>query len=87
MENKKVLQKNDVNKIKTGVTPIDKKDTRNLMPEKPTQKKQRKRMKKSSALLAASMGRSAVDAVDARSSKEVRGSSGLTNTGTIISYD
>ena len=87
MENKKVLQKNDVNKIKTGVTPIDKKDARNIMPEKPAEKKQRKRIKISSALLAASMERSVVDAVDTHSSKDVRGSSGLSNTGSIISYD
>lgn len=87
MENKKVVQKNGVNKIEPGVIPIDKKDTRNIMPEKVVEKKHRKRMKESSALLAASMGRSAVDAVDAHSSKAVRGASGLANTGTIISYD
>jgi hypothetical protein len=87
MENKKVLQKNSVNKIKPGATPIDKKDTRNIMPEKVAEKKQKKPLKRSSALVAASMGRSAVDAVNARSSKDVRGSSGLANTGTIISYD
>ncbi len=87
MENKKVLQKNDVNKIKPGVNPIDKKDAKNIMPEKVAEKKQKKPLKKSSALLAASMGRSALDRVNAHSSKEVRGSSGLANTGTIISYD
>ena len=56
MENKKVLQKNDVNKIKTGVTPIDKKDARNIMPEKPAEKKQRKRVKKSSGFVPSSVG-------------------------------
>jgi hypothetical protein len=75
MENKKVVQKNTVNKIKPGVTPVDKK----FAGKKP--------LKKSSALLAASKGRSAMNAVDAHSSRDVRGSSGLANTGTIISYD
>ena len=75
MANKKVVQKNTVNKIKPGVTPVDKK----AVGKKPG--------KKSSALLAASKARSAVDGVGAHSSKDVRGSSGLANTGTIISYD
>ncbi len=75
MANKKVLQKNSVNKIKSGVTAVDKKVA------------EKKPLKKSSALLAASMSRSAVDPVNAHSSKDVRGSSGLANTGTIISYD
>ncbi|CAN5275182.1 hypothetical protein BH09BAC2_BH09BAC2_02090 [soil metagenome] len=87
MENKKVVQKNTVNKIKTGVNTIDKKDTKNAIPEKIAEKKQKKPLKKSSALLAASKGRSALDAVKANSSRDVRGSSGLANTGTIISYD
>ena len=88
MKNKTVPQKDDTDKMKPGIIPIDKKDTGNVMLEKPAEKKQRKRIKKSSALIAASMARSAVDAVDARSSKDVRGSSGLANTGTIISsYD
>lgn len=86
MANKTELQKNGVNKIKPGVNPIDKKDTKNIAPEKVAEKKQKKPSKKSSALVAASMGRNAVDAVDAHSSKDVRGSSGLANTGTIISY-
>ncbi len=60
MENKTVLQKDDTNKMKFGIIPIDKKDTGNVMPEKPTEKKQRKRIKISSALLAASMKRSAL---------------------------
>ncbi len=49
--------------------------------------KQKKLLKKSSALFAASMSRSAVDAVKPHSSKDVRGSSGLANTNSIISYD
>ncbi len=53
----------------------------------PVEKKQKKLVKKSTGVVAASVGSSAVDAVKARSSKDVRGSSGLANTGTIISYD
>jgi predicted RNA-binding protein with PUA domain len=87
MAKKAVLQKDGVNKIKPGVTPIDKNHAKNILPEKVTEKKQPKPLKKSSALVAASMGRSAVGAEDAHSSKDVRGSSGLANTGTIISYD
>ena len=87
MTNKKVLPKNEVNKIKPGVNPVDKKDAKNIMPEKVAEKKQKKPLKKSSALLAASKARSAVGEVGAHSSKDVRGSSGLANTGTIISYD
>lgn len=47
----------------------------------------KKSPKKSSALLAASKGRSAVDNVKAASVKDVRGSSGLTNTGPFVSYE
>lgn len=75
MANKKVSQNDSLNKIETGTTPIDKKIAVKKSP------------KKSSALLAASKGRSAVDAVNATSSRDVRGNSGLANTGTIISYD
>lgn len=84
MKNKTVLQKEDVNKIKPGVNLIDKKDMKNIVPEKVAEKKP---LKKSSGFVASSVGRSAVDAVKPHSSKDVRGSSGLANTGTIISYD
>jgi hypothetical protein len=77
MANKTVLKKDSVNKMKPAID----------LPEKLAEKKQKKPLKKTSALVAASMGRSAFDAVDAHSSKDVRGSSGLANTGTIISYD
>ena len=87
MANKTELQKDGVNEIKPGINPIDNNEKKNIMPEKGVEKKQKKPSKKSSALLAASLGRSAVDAVKADSSKDVRGSSGLANTGTIISYD
>ncbi|MBA2250529.1 MAG: hypothetical protein H0W12_10110 [Chitinophagaceae bacterium] len=75
MANKKVLQKDNLNKIEPGVTPVDKKVAVKKSP------------KKSSALLAASKSSSVVDAVNATSSRDVRGNSGLANTGTIISYD
>ncbi|MEP6627531.1 MAG: hypothetical protein ABJA32_06075 [Ginsengibacter sp.] len=87
MTKKTILPNDGINKTKPGVNPIDKNDTSNIMPEKGTEKKQKKTLKKSSALLAASGERSVVDAVNAHSSKDVRGSSGLANTGTIISYD
>ncbi|MEO8772676.1 MAG: hypothetical protein ABI402_21450 [Ferruginibacter sp.] len=54
---------------------------------KSTENKQKNPAKKSSGFVAAAVGRSAVDAVKANSSKDVRGSSGLANTGTIISYE
>ncbi|MDQ2864080.1 MAG: hypothetical protein M3R50_10640 [Bacteroidota bacterium] len=60
MENEIVLQKDDTNKMKPGITPIEKKDTGNIMPEKVAEKKQRKRVKISSFLRAASMERSAL---------------------------
>ena len=46
-----------------------------------------KPLKKSSALKAASMGRSAVSAVKGSSSSDVSGSSGLSNTGPVVSYE
>ncbi len=87
MSNKKVVQQDSVNKTNPGVNTVDKKDTKNTMPENVAERKQKKPLKKSSALLAAASERSVVDAVNAHSSKDVRGSSGLANTGTIISYD
>jgi hypothetical protein len=83
MANKKLVQK----KTNSGLTPGDKKIKGNAIPQKVAEEQQKKPLKKSSALIAASMARSAVDAVNANSSKDVRGSSGLANTGTIISYD
>ena len=88
MSNKTALKENlkpeETKATKPGVNQIDKK---NITPDKVAAKKQKTPPKKSSALLAASMGRSAIDAVKANSSRDVRGSSGLANTGTIISYD
>lgn len=61
---------------KKDVTPIENKANQSS----------KKTPKKSSALLAASQGRSAVANVKARSGKDVRGSSGLANTGPVASY-
>jgi hypothetical protein len=57
--------------------------------ENPERKKEtiKKNKKHSSALLAASMGRSAVDRVKGHSSSIIRGTSGLSNTGTVITYE
>jgi hypothetical protein len=57
--------------------------------EQPVQQKEtiKKKKKHSSALLAASMGRSAMDRVRGHSSTDTRGTSGLANTGTIITYE
>ena len=52
-----------------------------------TDKKQKNALNKSSGIVADTVGRSAVDAVKGNSSGDVRGSSGLVNKGTIISYD
>ena len=46
-----------------------------------------KPLKKSSALKAASMGRGAINQVKARSLADVKGSSGLSNTGPVVSYE
>lgn len=54
---------------------------------KPVQKKQKKAVIKSTGIVPSSVGSSSVDAVKASSSRDVRGGSGLANTGTIISYD
>ncbi len=62
---------------KKGIAPIEKK----------LNQSSKKTPKKSSALLAASKGRSAVDSVKAASGKDVRGSSGLANTGPFVSYE
>ncbi len=56
--------------------------------DKPSQHEEtiKKNKKHSSALLAASMGRSAMDRVRGHSSTDTRGTSSLANTGTIITY-
>ena len=49
--------------------------------------KLKKITKKSPVIVPNAVGRSAVNQVKAGSSRDIRGSSGLANTGTIISYD
>lgn len=58
----------------------------NITPDKVAEKKQKKLPGKSSALVAASFGRSAVDHVKASSRGDMSGSSGLANTGPDTSY-
>lgn len=55
--------------------------------KKPVTKKIKKPTKTSTVAQINASQRSAVDAVKPNASKTVRGSSGLANTGTIISYD
>ncbi|MEO7045314.1 MAG: hypothetical protein ABI091_08370 [Ferruginibacter sp.] len=87
MANKTIVPKSSISKTKPAVNAIDKKATKNKMPEKVAETKQTKPAKKPSGIVASAVGASAVDAVMARSSRDVRGSSGLSNTGTVISYD
>ena len=87
MTNKTAVQKDKMDKNKSVVTQTGKEDKRKNVTEKIAEKKGKRPSKGSSAILAASMGRSAVDAVLPHSSRDVRGSSGLADTGTVISYD
>ena len=84
MANKTVLKKGSTKESKPSVDQVKK---QNIAPVKIADKKQKIPTKKSSGIVAAAVGRSAVDAVKGNSSRDVRGSSGLANTGTIISYD
>ncbi len=84
MANKTVLKKDNTKESKPNVNQVDKKS---ITPSKVADKNQKTQSKKSSAFVAAAVGRSAVNQVKANSSRDVRGSSGLANTGTIISYD
>ncbi|MEO7463426.1 MAG: hypothetical protein ABIT96_11900 [Ferruginibacter sp.] len=84
MANKTVLKKDSTKNSKPVVNQVDKKS---IAPGKVADKKQNKPIKKKSGIVADAVGRSAVDQVKANSSRDVRGSSGLGNTGTIISYD
>lgn len=87
MTNKEELQKDNVSKIKPAVNPVKKNDAKNTMPEKDAEKKEKKPSEKSSTFDPASVGRSAVDAVTAHSSRDVKGSSGLADTGPVTSYE
>jgi hypothetical protein len=84
MANKSVSNKASKKESKPGVNEVNKK---NNAPGKIADKKQKTPPKKPSGILADAVGRSAVNQVKANSSRDVRGSSGLGNTGTIISYD
>jgi hypothetical protein len=84
MSNKTALKKEVTST--PGAKKIDK-----IMKENPglekVVKKPKKLLKRSSVSQIDSMERSAVGAVKPNSSRTVRGSSGLANTGTIISYE
>ncbi len=84
MSNKTVLKKEVTSTPGTNV--IDKSKKANPAPDK-VAKKSKKPLKKSSAAQINAVERSAIGSVKANSSRTVRGSSGLANTGTIISYD
>ena len=84
MSNKTALKKEVTST--PGANVIDKSKKEDLASGKGL-KKIKKPLKKSSVSQIDSVERSAVDVVKAHSSRDVRGSSGLANTGTIISYE
>lgn len=84
MANKTVLKK-EATSI-PGAKKNNKKKKENPSPDR-VSRKIKKRLKKSSVAQIDAAEGSAVSAVKANSSRTVRGSSGLANTGTIISYD
>ena len=84
MANETVLKIDSRKESKPTVNQVNKKS---IAPDKVADKKQKIPIKKSSGMVADAVGRSAVNQVKANSSRDVRGSSGLANTGTIISYD
>jgi hypothetical protein len=84
MANKTVLKKDSTKESKPSVNQVNK---QNIAPNKVADKKQKTQPKKSSGIVTDAVWRSAVNQVKANSSRDVKGSSGLANTGTIISYD
>ena len=84
MANKTVLKKDSAKDSKPSVDQVKK---QNIAPVKVADKNEKIPTKKSPGIVAGAVGRSAVNQVKANSSRDVRGSSGLANTGTIISYD
>ncbi|MEO6357705.1 MAG: hypothetical protein ABIU77_14630 [Ferruginibacter sp.] len=84
MANKTVLKKDSTKESKPT---LNQGNNKNIAQDKVADKKQKTPIRKSSGIVAGAVGRSAVDAVKGNSSRDVRGSSGLANTGTIISYD
>lgn len=63
------------------------KEEKNSTPGKIADKKKGAKPLKSSALVAASLGRSAVDAVQPTAGTDVKGTSGLTNSGPVVNYE
>ncbi|MDQ6813288.1 MAG: hypothetical protein M3040_06120 [Bacteroidota bacterium] len=84
MSNKTELEKDKTSTPGTNVT--DKNKQKNPTTVR-NPRKTKKRLKNSSVAQINAAEGSAVGAVKANSSRTVRGSSGLANTGTIISYD
>ncbi len=84
MANKTVLKNDSTEESKPTVNQDNQK---NLAPDKVASKKQKKSNKKSTGIDIESVERSAVSQVKANSSKDVKGSSGLANTGPVVSYD
>ena len=84
MANKTVLKKDSTKDSKPSLNQVNKKS---ISPDKVADKKQKTPPKNSSGIVADVVGRSAVNQVKSNSSRDVRGSNGLANTGTIISYD
>jgi len=88
MSNKTELKENsdlDVTEAnKVPVKQIDKDGKENIADGETTEKKKKKHV---SALVAASLGRSAVDHMKPHSSRDVSGSNGLLNSGPFVSYE
>ncbi len=84
MANKTVLKKDSLKDSKPSVNQVNKK---NIAPDEVAEKKKKTSTKKSSALVAASVGRSAVNQVKANSSRDGRVSNGLENAWAVNSYD
>ncbi|MCY7293525.1 MAG: hypothetical protein LH615_15215 [Ferruginibacter sp.] len=84
MENKTAVKKNSAAKSKANVKQVDENSG---LPNNVADKKQKTVAKKSFGIVPDAVGRSAVNQVKANSSRNIRGSNGLANTGTIISYD
>ena len=89
MSNKTGLKENqsmDVSEAdQLPVKQIDKEGKENIANSEVAKKKKKKHI--SSALVAASLGRSAVDRMKAHTLRDISGSSGLLNSGPFVSYE
>ena len=89
MSNKTELKENqnvDISEAdQVPVKQIDKEGNENITNSEVAKKKKKKHI--SSALAAASLGRSAVDHMKAHTSRDISGSSGLLNSGPFVSYE